>query len=73
MNNIFNIASMLFSDPKSLDVIVPRNLKQSTLSLGSPLILMGAIGFLFFLKINDHLPSFGSIQLKIVIATCILT
>ena len=41
---------MLFSQAKSLDIIVPRNLKQSTLSIESPLTIMGASGFFLFLK-----------------------
>ena len=52
---------MLFSQAKSLDIIVPRNLKQSTVSIESPLTIMGACAFyvVFSLpKIYDHLSSF---------------
>ena len=41
---------MLFSQAKSFDIIVPINLKQSTLSIESPLTIMGASGFFLFLK-----------------------
>ena len=54
---------MVVRHTKSLDIIVPTIFfKQSTLSIGSPLIIIGAI----LPKINDHLPCIGRTQWRLL-------